>query len=63
MANSMEEQNREDSDIGLALTVDRPIEGKLEDRLGRAPSANRFAAAIAKWKGDDGLDLAVWVMG
>ena len=60
MINSMADKDNVKSDLGLTLTVDRPIAGKSEDRLGRGPFASRLAAAIAKWNGDDGLVIGLY---
>ncbi len=57
---NMTEHNKKNPDIGLAITVDRPITCKAEDRLGRVPFAARLAAAIAKWMDDDGLVIGLY---
>lgn len=42
------------------LSTDRPIPGRLEDKLSRAGFADAIATAIRSWRGKDSLVLALY---
>src|SRR5689334_456173 len=57
---SMKANRPEPSERISELSADRPIASAAEDVLGRAPFAEQLAVAIANWKEDESLVIALY---
>lgn len=59
--NKLMEVNQEElSESSSELTADQPISSATHDALGRVPFAKQLAAAIASWKEDESVVIALY---
>ncbi len=56
----METNQEESSESNSEITADQPILSAAEDVLGRAPFAKQLASAIASWKENESLVIALY---